>query len=84
MIGQFAITIILIIGSLVVYKQIQFVTGQQLGIDISQMLMVRAPQLTNWDSTFISKEHSFAEELKNIPGVQGTAMSQPNCRGRNG
>ena len=74
-IGQFAITIILIIGSLVVYKQIQFVTRQQLGIDISQMLMVRAPQLTNWDSTFISKEHSFAEELKNIPGVQGTAMS---------
>jgi putative ABC transport system permease protein len=74
-IGQFAITIILIIGSLVVYKQIQFVTGQRLGIDISQMLMVRAPQLTNWDSTFIGKEHSFAEELKNIPGVQGTAMS---------
>ena len=74
-IGQFAITISLIIGSFVVYKQLQFVNGQDLGMNISQMLVVRPPELTKWDSTFISRENSFTEELKQIPHVQGATTS---------
>ena len=74
-VGQFAITVALIIGSFVVYKQIKFVNAQDLGMNISQMLIVRAPELTNWDSTFISRENSFTESLKQIPHVQGATTS---------
>ena len=67
-IGQFAITVALIIGSLIVYKQMQFVNHQNLGMNISQMLIVRPPELTEWDSTFIQQENTFTNELKK-PGV---------------
>src|SRR5205814_8806847 len=74
-IGQFAITVALIIGSFVVYKQLKFVNAQDLGMNISQMLVVKPPELTNWDSTFISRENSLTEQLKQIPHVQGATTS---------
>jgi putative ABC transport system permease protein len=74
-IGQFAITVALIIGSMVVYQQIKFVNAQDLGMNISQMLIVRPPELTYWDSTFINHENSFTNELKKIPHVKGATTS---------
>jgi len=74
-VGQFTITVALIIGSLVVYKQIKFVNEQDLGFNMSQMLIVKGPQLTGWDSTFIEKENSFTAEIKEIPNVLGAANS---------
>lgn len=74
-VSQFAITVALIIGSLVVYHQMRFVSNQSLGIDISKVLVVRPPQLTQFDSTFISKETSFQNELKQIPHVVNVANS---------
>jgi putative ABC transport system permease protein len=74
-VGQFAITVALIIGSFVVYRQIKFVNEQDLGFNMSQMLIVRGPQLTGWDSTFIDRENSFTSELKEIPNVLGAANS---------
>jgi putative ABC transport system permease protein len=74
-VGQFAITVALIIGSFVVYQQIRFVNAQDLGMNISQMLIVRPPELTNWDSTFISRENSFTADLKKLPHVEGATTS---------
>jgi putative ABC transport system permease protein len=73
-IGQFAITITLIIGSLVVYTQMSFVSKQNLGMNLSQILVIKAPVLTGWDSTFISKENSFKNELEQLPDVKGTSV----------
>src|SRR6185503_8149669 len=61
-IGQFAVTIGLIIGSLVVIKQIRYMSKTQLGFNMDQVMVVRAPSLTNWDSTFITRVNSFKEE----------------------
>src|SRR6266542_915416 len=74
-IGQFAITVALIIGSFVVYKQIKYVNEQSLGFNMSQMLIVKGPRLTGWDSTFIGRENSFTAEVKQIPNVLGAATS---------
>ncbi|PWT78780.1 MAG: hypothetical protein C5B59_01060, partial [Bacteroidetes bacterium] len=74
-IGQFAITVALIIGSFVVYKQLRFVSSQQLGLNLDQILVVNGPSLTRWDSTFISRENSLKEELKKLPGVKGVATT---------
>jgi putative ABC transport system permease protein len=75
-VGQFVITVALIIGSFVVYKQIRFLNAQDLGMNISQMLVVNGPELVQWDSTFIGRENSFTEELKQVPHVSGAATSQ--------
>jgi putative ABC transport system permease protein len=74
-VGQFAITVALIIGSFVVYRQIRFVNAQDLGMNISQMLVIQPPELTKWDSTFINKENTFTEEVKKIRNVEGAATS---------
>jgi putative ABC transport system permease protein len=74
-VGQFTITIILLVGSFVVYQQIKFVSEQNLGINISKILVVKPPELTNWDSTFIGKENNFTSELKQISGILGAATA---------
>ncbi|MEO6550021.1 MAG: FtsX-like permease family protein, partial [Ferruginibacter sp.] len=74
-IGQFAITVALIIGSFIVYKQINFMRSQELGMNISQMLIVKPPFLSNFDSTFIARQNNFREELKKIPAVKGATTS---------
>jgi len=74
-IGQFAVTVALIIGSFVVYKQIQYVNDQNLGFNMSQMLIIKGPQLTSWDSAFIGKQNAFVAEIRQIPKVSGAANS---------
>ncbi|HJS54829.1 MAG TPA: ABC transporter permease, partial [Chitinophagaceae bacterium] len=73
--GQFTVTIGLIIGSLVVMKQIRYMNKTQLGFNMDQILVISPPTLTNWDSTFISRVNSFKEELKQITHVQSAATS---------
>ena len=73
-VGQFAITVALIIGSFVVYTQIKFLNQQHLGINLSQMLVIKPPVLTGWDSTFIDKENSLKNELKQLPHIQGASV----------
>jgi putative ABC transport system permease protein len=74
-IGQFTVTIALIIGSLVVMKQIRYMNHKQLGFNMDQVLIVKPPTLTNWDSTFISRENSFKEELKKLTHVKAATTS---------
>jgi putative ABC transport system permease protein len=83
-IGQFAITVILIIGSFVVYRQIRYMNRQELGMNMDQVLVVKSPQLTNWDSTFISREDNFMHELRQIAGVSGAAASWNTFGGETG
>jgi putative ABC transport system permease protein len=70
-IGQFTVTIALIIGSLVVMKQIRYMNHKELGFNMDQVLIVKPPTLTNWDSTFITRSNSFKEELKQLSHVKG-------------
>jgi putative ABC transport system permease protein len=83
-IGQFAITVVLLIGSFVVYRQIRFMSKQELGLNIDRMLVVKPPTLTNWDSTFISKADAFRLQLLQIPGVLGAATSWNTVGGETG
>lgn len=73
--AQLAATVALIIGSFVVYRQIRFVNNQDLGMNLSQVLIVKPPVLTDFDSSFISHENSFKAELTGIPGVVGVCSS---------
>ena len=83
-VGQFSITVVLIIGSMVVYRQIRFMNRQELGMNIDRMLMIKPPRLTHWDSTFISRENSFTVELGRLPGIAGAATSWNTMGGETG
>lgn len=72
---QFAATLTLIIGSFIVYRQISFINKQNLGIDLSQVLIIKPPLLTSFDSSFILHENIFRKELSGLPGVLEAATS---------
>jgi len=67
--AQFAATIALIVGSLIVYRQIRFVNRQDLGMNLSHVLIVKPPVQSRWDSSFIPHMESLKNELRSIPGV---------------
>ena len=73
--GQFAATVALIIGCFVVYRQIRYINHQDLGMNLSEVLIIKPPLLTSWDSSFINHENSFTDELKQIPGVLQASTS---------
>src|ERR1700754_2206104 len=74
-IGQFAITILLIIGSVVVYRQVRFMSSQELGMNIDHILIVKSPFLTDFDSSFIQHENAFKQDLRQISGISGAATA---------
>lgn len=75
-VGQFAITVILIIGSLVIYRQIRFMHNQQLGLNIDQMLIIKPPKLAQLgDSVFNKRLNYFKEEIKQLSHVKEATAS---------
>ena len=81
---QFAITVALIIGSFVVYKQISFMSTQELGMNINQVLIIKPPELTQWDSTFIDRENTFTGDISKIHDVNIAATSWNLAGGETG
>lgn len=68
---QFFLSILLIAGTIIVYRQLQFMRGQDPGYNKDQLLVVKAPALA--DSTFIRRVGFFKTELLKNPAIRGVA-----------
>ncbi|MEO6851557.1 MAG: FtsX-like permease family protein, partial [Mucilaginibacter sp.] len=68
---QFTISIILIVGTLIVYKQLNFMRNQPLGFDKNQMLTVDF----GGDQNVTKSYESIKNEFKAIPNVLSVAIS---------
>ena len=67
---QFAASIALIAGTLIVYQQIRYMRAQDLGIDLEQVLVVEGPGVIVSDSTFQRDQQAFKQLLLSQPGVR--------------
>ena len=70
---QFTASLFLLIGTLAVYQQIQYMRKQSLGINIDQTLVVRAPIVT--DSNYLRNMSALKETLNQQTGIKGVAIS---------
>ncbi|WPU92998.1 ABC transporter permease [Mucilaginibacter sabulilitoris] len=70
---QFAASIFLLIGSLTVFRQLQFMQNQKLGVKIEQTLVIKRP-LTKVDS-FYRSMNSFKQESLRFPAVKSVTVS---------
>lgn len=70
---QFAASVFLIVGAIVVYRQLAFMKNQKLGVDIKRTLVLKSPGIT--DSLYTNKVQLFKDELLRIPGVQSISAS---------
>jgi putative ABC transport system permease protein len=72
---QFAASAVLITGTAIVSRQLNFMSKADLGINISNTLIVDGPELTNYDSTFITRVENYKEALRQINGVKHVTTS---------
>ncbi|MBY0436129.1 MAG: ABC transporter permease [Cyclobacteriaceae bacterium] len=73
---QFTATTVLIICLSTVYLQINHLRNYDLGMDISQTVILRAPEVDRADSISQSKYQSFKTELLRDPSIQSVSQSQ--------
>ena len=71
---QFAASLFLLIGTVTVYKQIQYMRKQSLGINIDQTLVVNAP-IVGIDSTYPQKMTAFKDELSRNISIKNITIS---------
>ena len=69
---QFAITALLMIGTLVIYQQLSFVLTKDLGLDKDRLLMVPL------EGQLSDKWETYKNELKSINGITSVAFSSGN------
>ena len=70
---QFAASIALIIGTYSIYRQLQFMKSQDLGVQVDNTLVLRGPSVT--DSTYEKKLTAFKTEMLRHPAIQNVAAS---------
>ncbi len=70
---QFIASLILMVGTFAVYRQLHFMQHQDLGVHIDQTLVLKGPGVL--DSTYQNKLNGFKTEALRIPGVRQLALS---------
>ena len=71
---QFTASLFLLIGTVTVYRQIQYMRKQALGLNIDQTLVI-PPPIVGIDSTFLQKMTSFKQELQQQSSIRDITVS---------
>lgn len=72
---QFTISIALIAGTLAVYHQLVYMQKQDLGIDIQQTLVLKAPNNMGESSDYEQKWEVFRNEVLALPAIESVTAS---------
>lgn len=73
---QFTASIALIAGTFTVYRQLDFMTAQDLGFDMERMMIIEQPgRLENEQSVRMQRVETFKQLATAVPGVRAVAAS---------
>lgn len=72
---QFAITIALLVGATVVYRQVSYMQDMDLGMDLDQVLTIPGPRLISDYEERANAVETFSQELSGLPSVGKIATS---------
>jgi len=72
-IGQFTASVLLMVGTFTVYRQLHYMQKQDLGLKIDRTLVLKGPRVL--DSTYDNKLTGFRDEILRIPGVSYISSS---------
>lgn len=73
---QFTASIVLLVGTAIVYAQLNFMRDMDLGINIQQILTVSAPRVLPEDTGRANAVETFTQEVSRLPSVMKTATSE--------
>lgn len=69
---QFAASLLLLAGTFAVYRQLNYLSDEDTGINLKQTLVVKAPSSTD---NYLQKVSSFKSRAEGIAGVQSVSVS---------
>jgi putative ABC transport system permease protein len=72
---QFTASIVLLVGTAVVYSQLSYMRNMDLGIDLDQILTVPAPRVLPKGTYQENAVETFTQEIRRLPSVRQTATS---------
>ncbi len=72
---QFAASFALVAGTAVVYNQLHYMRGMDLGLDLEQVLTVKAPRVLPEGTDQEAALTTFTQELRRLPDVRQVATS---------
>lgn len=73
-VSQFSISIVLIIATGLIYSQLKYMQSQNLGMNISQLVVIRGPQIGK-DSTYKGRKAAFLNEVVQQSFVKDYCLS---------
>ena len=81
---QFSASIVLIAGTVIVYNQLSYMRGMDIGLSLEQILTVQAPRILPEQTDRAAATATFLQEVRRIPAVrQASASSSLPGRGFN-
>jgi putative ABC transport system permease protein len=73
--GQFVISIILIAGTMIVYRQLHYMQSQQSGADINETLVLKGALGSVTDSAYQDVYEAFKDEMLKVSGIKSLTAS---------
>ena len=74
-VAQFAASVGLLIGTLVVYAQLGYMRNMNLGLELDQILVVKGPPLEGDGATRYATLNTLKQELSKSAGIEGVTQS---------
>jgi len=71
---QFGASILLMIATVTIYRQLEFMRSQELGMNINKKVVIRAPKIIQGES-FLNEIETFKNEVKGVSEVSHVAAS---------
>lgn len=75
LIAQYSLSIFLIISSLIMFKQLDYVSGKELGYNEEQVVFV--PTHTGWNEEGTKLMERYRSELASVPGIKSASGMAP-------
>lgn len=72
---QFTITMLLLVGTFTIYKQVNYMRNIDLGVDMSRSLEIELPILADYDKATAQKQ-TLMDELLRLPQVDKVAFTE--------
>ena len=76
MVFQFVMTMLLLVGTITIYKQINHMRSQELGVNIDQTIVIRSPIVLGDNDSQEQKRRTFKSELLNNSAIDKVSYSQ--------
>jgi putative ABC transport system permease protein len=73
--GQFAASILLIAGTIIVYRQVHYMRSQELGVNIDQTLVIKGAGSGLKDSTYRDIYQGFKQDVLQTNGIKNITAS---------